>query len=73
MSVYFTDPSTGEWTELGRIPGRATLELGEHGLVLRIIPAEERRGGADPDWDRAKPGEELPVKPEPETWDGLDE
>jgi hypothetical protein len=33
------------------------------------LPATEARGGTDPDWDRAQPGEELPAKPEPELWD----
>ena len=33
------------------------------------VPAEERRGGEDPDWDRARPGQELPRKPAPELWD----
>jgi hypothetical protein len=32
-------------------------------------PAEESRGGADPDWDRARPGEVLPEKDDPELWD----
>jgi hypothetical protein len=32
-------------------------------------PATEARGGADPDWDRARPGEELPDSPDPELWD----
>jgi hypothetical protein len=32
-------------------------------------PAEESRGGTDPDWDRTVPGEELPDKDAPELWD----
>jgi hypothetical protein len=32
-------------------------------------PAEEQRGGTDPDWDRARPGEPLPAKEDPELWD----
>ena len=31
------------------------------------IPAEETRGGENPDWDRTRPGEPLPEKiPEPD-------
>lgn len=33
------------------------------------VPATEARGGTSPDWQRARPGEELPAKPEPELWD----
>jgi hypothetical protein len=33
------------------------------------LPATEARGGTDPDWDRARPGEELPAKPGPELYD----
>jgi hypothetical protein len=33
------------------------------------LPPAETRGGTDPDWDRAKPGEALPEKPEPELHD----
>jgi hypothetical protein len=29
-------------------------------------PAEERRGGQAPDWDQARPGEELPDPDPPE-------
>lgn len=71
-SVTFNNPETGETIEPSG-PGMMALEFNEHGVVTRMYPAEEQRGGADPDWDKARPGEELPVKPEPETWDGLDE
>jgi hypothetical protein len=37
--------------------------------VMTELPAEERRGGTDPDWDRTRPGEELPDKEAPELWD----
>jgi hypothetical protein len=36
------------------------------------LPAEEARGGMDPDWARTRPGEELPDKPAPELWDPPD-
>lgn len=32
-------------------------------------PAEEQRGGTDPDWDRTRPGQPLPAKEDPELWD----
>jgi hypothetical protein len=28
------------------------------------VPVTETRGGQDPDWDNARPGEPLPQKPE---------
>jgi hypothetical protein len=36
-------------------------------------PATESRGGTAPDWTRARPGEELPARPDPELWDPADD
>lgn len=34
-----------------------------------VQPATENRGGTRPDWGRARPGETLPEKPDPELHD----
>jgi hypothetical protein len=42
---------------------------GEEPDTVPALPATEARGGIRPDWDRARPGEELPQQPDPELHD----